>query len=198
MANEPLAAPWTTPASPSITSSTARPSVTIVKVTSLCAATSAAEAPALAPAAIKGAIASCRRDHTRTAKPCFSRLLAIGTPMVPRPTNPSASVATSARLCLHAFLGPRALEDAGHRVVALVAGVFEDRNPVGLTAHRPRGGPFLRERLRIVDGEFVVEVVRVAQAVPLDQPERVPRSLKIGSRIEVGRLDDERIALPAA
>ena len=76
------------PCSPSTTSSTAFVSVTIVMMMSLCAATSAGDSPALAPAVASGAIASRRRAQTATAWPRFSRFRTIGDPMVPSPMNP--------------------------------------------------------------------------------------------------------------
>jgi hypothetical protein len=76
---------------PSTTSSTARESVTIVMTTSLRDATCDADSPAAAPAATSDAMASLRRAHTVTAKPCFNRFRTIGVPIVPSPMNPSAT-----------------------------------------------------------------------------------------------------------
>ena len=88
----PRRAPCTIPCSPSVTSSTAFVSVTIVSVMSLRAATSAGDAAPWAPAATSGAMTSGRRAQTRTACPCLNRFLTIGAPIAPSPTNPSLDI----------------------------------------------------------------------------------------------------------
>ncbi len=61
MTTVPGAAPSTIPSGPSVTASTAAVSVTIVKTTSLCAATAAGVGQAWTPSAVSGDSASGRR-----------------------------------------------------------------------------------------------------------------------------------------
>ena len=89
---DPAAAPSITPSGPRITSSTSGESVSMVMVTSLAAAASAAEPARFAPAATSSSIRDAVRFHTVTSYPAFSRFLLMGLPMMPSPTNPILSV----------------------------------------------------------------------------------------------------------
>ena len=81
-------------------------------------------------------------------------------------------------------------------VVPLVAGVLVDR-PVGLR-HRIRHGPRPRPRRRIVDREAIVERVGVDAREALDEVQILARSAEVRPVGEVRRVDDQRVALPAA
>src|SRR5690606_5074818 len=81
--------PWTAPSSPTTTASRSGVSDTIVKTTSRPTAHSRGVAARAAPAAASGSSRSRVRLWTVTSCPAASRRLAMGAPIVPRPTKPT-------------------------------------------------------------------------------------------------------------
>src|SRR5262245_52232242 len=89
--------------------------------------------------------------------------------------------------------GAGAGEDAGQRVVALVARGLEDLVLLLIAPHqrnleRPWGG----ERGRVLDGDPIHERVCGGPGEPLDQMQVLPRTLVARLVREVGRIDDQR------
>src|SRR5437762_2979031 len=65
-------------------------------------------------------------------------------------------------------------------------------------AHLPRP----REDFRILDGRLVIDVIRIAERIALDDVQRVtvevPGTIEPGLVVEIGHVDDERVAIPAS
>src|SRR5262245_8364942 len=90
--------------------------------------------------------------------------------------------------------GASAPEDAGHRVVRLMTGVFVDR--LFALPHRNHGGPGLGPHRRIVDSEFVLQRIGAGAREALDQVRIRAGARKIRPALEIDRVDDKRVALP--
>src|SRR5215467_9419585 len=89
------------------------------------------------------------------------------------------------------FCGARSGENAGHGVVAFVAGIFVD----GLVAlaHRNNSGERPRPYARIIDGELVHERVGVSAGEFLDEVQVRPGVRETRLALEV-----DRVAFPVA
>jgi hypothetical protein len=85
----PLPDPSSTPPAPRIAASESLESGTIVMTTSVCAATSFAEAAFLAPSLTSSSTEAATTSNTVTSYPAFIRLRAIGLPIIPKPTKPT-------------------------------------------------------------------------------------------------------------
>ena len=85
-------APSATPRAPNTTSSTASPSVTHSRTPSHCAASSAGDAAAVAPASSAGCSFTAFRPHTTTRCPAPINRSAIGKPMSPNPIQPNVAI----------------------------------------------------------------------------------------------------------
>src|ERR1700730_1978844 len=88
-------------------------------------------------------------------------------------------------------------------VIALVTGLLHLLEALFLVPFESKNdGPQSREHLGVLHGGCVVERVSVQHREPLDHSQAVaredPRLVEPGPPVEVGRLDDERIALPAS
>src|SRR4029450_7572164 len=92
------------------------------------------------------------------------------------------------------LLRTRASENVRHRVVAFVAGVFEQRSLD--SRHRQDGTPRADVRTRIGDREFVLDRIVVNPREALDDPRFGRGALQTRLSTEVDRLDDERLAFP--
>src|SRR5215831_2562338 len=99
------------------------------------------------------------------------------------------------RLC-GLFGGARSGENAGHGVVALVAGIFVD----GLIAlaHRNNHGERPRPYARIIDDELVHERVGVSAGEFLDEVQVRAGVRETRLALEVDRVDHQRVAFPVA
>src|SRR5882672_6795309 len=93
------------------------------------------------------------------------------------------------------LLVPGAAENVGEGVIALVTGVLID--PLVALRHRQLCRPRARERCRVVDGEFVEQRVRVRAREALGQVEILTGAAERILIGEVGRVDDEGVAVPA-
>ena len=88
------------------------------------------------------------------------------------------------------------LEDMPDVVIALVTRVLEHR-ALGLqhrNLHAPRALPIRR----IINGELVAHRVGINPRKAFNHAERRTRSAEPGLAREVGRLDHERVSLPAS
>src|SRR2546427_6552383 len=108
------------------------------------------------------------------------------------------------------LLGASATEDVPHGLVSLVTGVLEDFHTVVLRpGHRKR--PRFGERGRIIDRDFPVNFVRSDPREALNQMQILVDSLRHRPRcalgatscvdvlvVEIGRVDHQRVSLPAA
>ena len=94
------------------------------------------------------------------------------------------------------FSKPGAAEDVAQRVVGFVARVLEHQ----VVGRRPRllAGPGPYPRLRILDRELIPERLRVDAREALDDVQVLARASEAGLVGEVGRVDDQRVALPPA
>src|SRR5580704_2357806 len=81
--------PAKTPFAPLRTSSSAGGSLTIVKSTSACAATSRGFAPSLAPARTRSSAFAAERFQTTSGNPALRKLWPIGLPIKPSPISPT-------------------------------------------------------------------------------------------------------------
>src|SRR4051812_9312616 len=99
-------------------------------------------------------------------------------------------------LRLGSFLHAGTGENAGEAVVPFVARVLVERT--GRPGHRQLTTPAAYEGLGIVDRELVKERVGVDPCVALNQVQVVGRAAEIRLVGEVGDVDHERVALPAA
>src|SRR5262245_6013447 len=86
-------------------------------------------------------------------------------------------------------------------LVILLARVFH-HFPVGPQRERPRVGPRLRERLRILDAYFPVDVAEIGPREALHEMEliavRVADGVETRPAVEVDGVDDQRVAFPVA
>src|SRR6185436_17000950 len=95
------------------------------------------------------------------------------------------------------FLGvASAPEDARHAVVAFMAGILEQR-PLG-GDHRNFRAPWPGPCGGIVNRKLVEDPVGADAREAFDDMQRCTRSLERGPVGEIRRVDDERVALPAA
>src|SRR5207247_7436932 len=102
------------------------------------------------------------------------------------------------------LLSTGAAEGVGHGVIALMARIFEILI-AGLLCKRERDLERSRERFRVVDCHFVLELARTCTRIALDQFQRITRrgaaALEADSRPvaqEIRCLDDQCVALPVA
>src|SRR6185295_5831856 len=138
-------------------------------------------------------------DSTRT-----THTASTASPSATRPICRAMILSSSALLLLLLgrrlgcllLLVARALQDAGQRVVPFVARVLEHAL-VG-TRHRDRGAPRPRPGVGILDGELVAQGLRALAREPLDQVQPGRRAAEAALEREVGRVDDQRVAIPAA
>src|SRR5262249_18193492 len=98
---------------------------------------------------------------------------------------------------------PRAAEDVLHRVVPLVARVFEElifRMELERQRHRPWTRPCLRvgDRCRIPERRLIDALESLDDFQLLTRRQRVAVARDADLAVEVRRLDDERVAVPAA
>src|SRR6516162_9689371 len=115
----------------------------------------------------------------------------------PRISAPLPALTSLRRLLLCGLLcGARSRENAGHGVVAFVAGIFVD----GLVAlaHRNNSGERPRPYARIIDGELVHERVGVGAGELLDEVRVRAGVRETRLALEVDRVDDQRVAFPMA
>src|SRR5262252_6895320 len=97
-------------------------------------------------------------------------------------------------LCGLRLAQPRAAQDTFHRVIRLMTGVFVDRT---LTLrHRNHCRPRLRPRGRIVDREFVQELVVAGARETLDQMCVRTGAFETGLALEIDGVDDQGITFP--
>src|SRR5215467_12698161 len=110
-------------------------------------------------------------------------------------TPPALASLRRIRLC-GLFCGARSGENAGHGVVAFVAGIFVD----GLVAlaHRNNNGEWSRPYARIIDGELVHERVGVSAGEFLDEVQVRAGVRETRLALEVDRVDHQRVAFPVA
>src|SRR5438552_467513 len=97
-------------------------------------------------------------------------------------------------LTFFSFFLSRAAEHAGERVVAFVAGVLVET--LGRRVPRIFAGPRSVPRRRILDSEAIEERPRIDAREALDDVQVLARAAELRLVREVGRVDDERIALP--
>ncbi len=83
-------APATMPSSPSTTSRTSTSSRTMTDTRPACSATARGVETTRAPAVVSGAVAAARASHTTSPPGQSTRCPAMGAPMCPRPTKPTA------------------------------------------------------------------------------------------------------------
>src|SRR5712671_3982595 len=119
---------------------------------------------------------------------------AATTPQISTPL-PALTSLRRLRLC-GLFCGARSGENAGHGVVAFVAGIFVD----GLVAlaHRNNNGERPRPYARIIDGELVHECVGIDTREFLDEAQVRAGVRETCLAFEVDRFNDQRVALPVA
>ncbi len=91
MTSVPGRAPWLTPRSPRMTSSTSGVSLTQVTMMPQLAATSAGLSATAAPAVASGVTRPGVRFHTVRLNPALSKLAAIPPPIMPSPMKPTDS-----------------------------------------------------------------------------------------------------------
>src|SRR3989441_10423482 len=94
----------------------------------------------------------------------------------------------------------RAGEQPDHTSVALVASrlMIKTVRLIRLPAQFELDGPRSRPRRRILDRNGVFERLRVGPGPAFDEVQVLPRSLEVRLRAEIGDVDHERVALPAA
>src|SRR5687768_3206692 len=79
-----------------------------------------------------------------------------------------------------------------------MAGVLEDLVLTVVAQPWHPHGPRSRERGRILNRELVVELVRTGPPELLRDLQLITCALKSAATREIGRLDDQRVAFPAA
>src|SRR5438105_9400776 len=113
----------------------------------------------------------------------------------PRQAARRRGAAYADRLLLRSLVrGAGAREDAPHRVVAFMAGIFVDR--LVALQHWNDRLPGLRPHGGIIHGELVGERIGSGAGEPLDQVRVRARACDIGPALEIDRVHDEGVALP--
>src|SRR3977135_1265733 len=144
--------------------------------------------------------------YSRTNSPCTENLSNEPNRTNLTATNAILSASESARCrpalidaptsFLRGFPLPEAstAEDALHAVVGLVTGVLEQQTVDHSQRHHRR--PRFRVRVRVRNGEPVVDRIGVEPRQALDHRGLGGRALQAGLASEVERLDHQRVALP--
>src|SRR5215475_619624 len=132
------------------------------------------------------------RDAWRSIMRLWKTRRAATTPRISH-AAPALTSLRRRRLC-GLFCGARSGENAGHGVVAVVAGIFVD----GLVAlaHRNISGERPRPYARIIDGELVHERVGVSAGEFLDEVQVRAGVRETRLALEVDRVDHQRVAFP--
>src|SRR5258708_1018069 len=134
------------------------------------------------------------RDAWRSRMRFWKTGRAATTPQISTPL-PALTSLRRLRLC-GLFCGARPSENAGHGVVALVAGIFVDR--LVALAHWNNRGERPRPYARIIDGELVHERVGVSAGEFLDEVQVRAGVRETRLALEVDRVDHQRVAFPVA